>query len=130
MEHRNSDTFLRLPEVKGRTGLSRSSIYLYVKKGLFPAPMKLGLRSVGWYESHIQDWIISRTRGNLMLKNKEKAAISELGGSLNYHNSIFNILSRFTQVDSFQAIGYLANKIIQDAVIKRSNNQRSLQDGE
>lgn len=62
MDHRNSETFLRLPEVKSRTGLSRSSIYLYVKKGSFPIPMKLGLRSVGWVESDIQDWINSRIR--------------------------------------------------------------------
>jgi prophage regulatory protein len=63
MEYRNSDTFLRLPEVKNRTGFSRSSIYLYIKRGLFPAPMKLGLRSVGWLEVDIQNWIASRRKG-------------------------------------------------------------------
>lgn len=62
MSHTNFDTILRLPEVKSRTGLSRSSIYIYIKKGLFPAPMKLGLRSVGWFESEIQNWIMSKRK--------------------------------------------------------------------
>lgn len=64
MEDRNADVFLRLPDVKRRTGLSRSSIFLYIKKGLFPAPMKLSLRSIGWLESDIQEWIASRTYVN------------------------------------------------------------------
>ncbi|WP_259053634.1 helix-turn-helix transcriptional regulator [Methylohalomonas lacus] len=51
---------LRLPEVKARTGLSRSSIYLRVSQGLFPSPVPLGGRAVGWLESEVDEWIAAR----------------------------------------------------------------------
>lgn len=50
-------TILRLPAVKSRTGLSRSTIYLRVKEGTFPSPISLGARAVGWVESDIQHWL-------------------------------------------------------------------------
>jgi prophage regulatory protein len=50
-------TILRLPVVKARTGLSRSTIYLRVSKGTFPAPVNLGPRAVGWIEAEIQQWL-------------------------------------------------------------------------
>lgn len=48
---------LRLPEVKTRTGLARSTIYLRVKQGDFPRPVPLGGRAVGWVESEIETWL-------------------------------------------------------------------------
>ena len=53
-------TILRLPEVKARTGLSRSTIYLKMAEGSFPEPIALGARSVGWIESEIDAWIARR----------------------------------------------------------------------
>lgn len=50
-------SILRLPEVKSRTGLSRSTIYLRVKEGKFPEPVSLGERAVGWIESEVQKWL-------------------------------------------------------------------------
>lgn len=55
-------TVLRLPDVKTRTGLSRSSIYLKVSKKEFPTPIPLGngggaSRAVGWIESEIDAWV-------------------------------------------------------------------------
>lgn len=50
-------TILRLPEVKSRTGLSRSSIYLRVSEGSFPRPVSLGARAIGWVEKDISEWI-------------------------------------------------------------------------
>jgi prophage regulatory protein len=50
-------TILRLPAVKERTGLSRSTIYQRIAKGRFPKPISLGARAVGWVESDIEDWI-------------------------------------------------------------------------
>ena len=35
-------TMLRFPTVKARTGLSRSTIYLRISRGTFPAPVSLG----------------------------------------------------------------------------------------
>ena len=46
-------TMLRLPTVKARTGLSRSTIYLRISRGTFPAPVSLGGRAVGWIEAEV-----------------------------------------------------------------------------
>ena len=48
---------LRLPTVKARTGLSRSSIYLRISQNRFPKPVSLGSRAVGWIETEINDWL-------------------------------------------------------------------------
>lgn len=53
-------TILRLPIVKARTGLSRSTIYLRVAEGSFPAPVSLGGRAVGWIEAEVNDWLAKR----------------------------------------------------------------------
>ena len=57
-----SEVILRLPLVKSRTGLSRSTIYLRVKEGSFPKPVSLGARAVGWLESEIDDWLEQQIR--------------------------------------------------------------------
>ncbi|MBT3473572.1 MAG: AlpA family transcriptional regulator [Gammaproteobacteria bacterium] len=48
---------LRLPTVKVRTGLSRSTIYLRISEGAFPKPISLGSRAVGWIESEVDQWL-------------------------------------------------------------------------
>ena len=55
-----NETILRLPVVKARTGLSRSTIYLRISQGRFPAPISLGGRAVGWLASAIDAWISER----------------------------------------------------------------------
>lgn len=50
-------TILRLPSVRERTGLSRSTIYLRMGEGTFPRSINLGPRAVGWLESDVLDWI-------------------------------------------------------------------------
>ena len=52
-----ANAILRLPAVKARTGLSRSTIYLRISEGSFPKPVSLGSRAVGWIESEIDDWL-------------------------------------------------------------------------
>ncbi|MCJ8349177.1 AlpA family transcriptional regulator [Moritella sp.] len=56
----NPPRLLRLTEVRYLTGLSKSSIYNYMNKGLFPHSIALGLRSVAWAEYDIQLWINDR----------------------------------------------------------------------
>lgn len=51
---------IRLPQVQARTGLSRTSIYDFVKRGSFPPPVALGVRAVGWLESSVDAWIAER----------------------------------------------------------------------
>jgi prophage regulatory protein len=55
-----AEFILKLPRVKARTGLSRSSIYAGIKSGSFPAPVALGIRAVGWLDSDITGWIEQR----------------------------------------------------------------------
>nr|VFK11505.1 MAG: transcriptional regulator, AlpA family [Candidatus Kentron sp. LPFa]VFK27680.1 MAG: transcriptional regulator, AlpA family [Candidatus Kentron sp. LPFa] len=59
-------SILRLPAVKARTGLSRSSIYLRISEGRFPAPVSLGGRAVGWVEAEVDDWL------NRQIENSRK----------------------------------------------------------
>jgi prophage regulatory protein len=55
-----ANLILRLPLVKNKTGLSRSTIYLYIQEGTFPKPINLGPRSVGWLESEVDEWVLRR----------------------------------------------------------------------
>ena len=55
-----ANSILRLPEVKGRTGLSRSTIYLRIKQGKFPKQINLDGRAAGWIKGEIDQWIDER----------------------------------------------------------------------
>ena len=54
--------FLRRRQVQTRTGLSRSTIYQYIQNGVFPKPVPLGPRAVGWLESDVSEWIAARVK--------------------------------------------------------------------
>jgi prophage regulatory protein len=56
----NKERILRLDDVKTRTGLSRSTIYLSINQGGFPKSIALGVRAVGWLESEIDAWIAAQ----------------------------------------------------------------------
>jgi prophage regulatory protein len=58
--HSRPRVVLRLKQVVARTGLSRSTIYVRMQAGEFPAPIALGVRAVGWLESDIEAWIAAR----------------------------------------------------------------------
>ncbi len=53
-------SFLRLPEVKSMTGLSKSSLYALIRADSFPAPVQLGPRTVAWVRSEIKQWAAER----------------------------------------------------------------------
>lgn len=44
-------TIIRRPQVLKNTGWSKSTLYNRLKDGLFPAPISLGARAVGFVES-------------------------------------------------------------------------------
>jgi prophage regulatory protein len=54
-EQRNR--LVRLPEVKDRTGLSRTSIYRKMDAGEFPLAIKLSTNAVAWRETELERWI-------------------------------------------------------------------------
>ena len=56
-------TLIRLSEVKRRTGLSRSTIYKWMKEDRFPAHKQVGPRAVMWLEQDITHWIEGVSRG-------------------------------------------------------------------
>lgn len=54
---------LRRPDVEALTGLSRSTIYKFMKDGTFPKAVKIGPRAVGWRQADIEDWLSNLTNG-------------------------------------------------------------------
>jgi prophage regulatory protein len=68
----NPTSFLRLPQVKVRTGLSRSAIYARIAQGDFPAPVQIGPRSVAWIDSEISAWIQSRIHISRGVRNDSR----------------------------------------------------------
>jgi prophage regulatory protein len=56
--------FLRLPEVKVVTGLSKSSLYTLIRERSFPPPVRLGARSVAWVRSEVRQWAVERVNAS------------------------------------------------------------------
>ncbi len=56
-------SILRLPAVKASTGLSRSTLYLRIAQGVFPRPVSLGARAVGWPASEVAALNAARISG-------------------------------------------------------------------
>ena len=53
-------SFLRLPELKSVTGLSKSSLYALIRAKTFPSPVQLGPRTVAWVRSEVRQWAAER----------------------------------------------------------------------
>jgi prophage regulatory protein len=71
-----SSTMLRLPDVRRKTGLGRSTILAQVAAGLLPPPIKLGARAVGWVEGEIDAILTARIAG--AGTDKVKGLVAEL----------------------------------------------------
>jgi predicted DNA-binding transcriptional regulator AlpA len=56
--------FLRLPDVKALTGLSKTSLYTMIRDGSFPAPVRLGPRAVAWVRSEVRRWAVERVHAS------------------------------------------------------------------
>lgn len=52
--------FYRLPQLKARLNVSGSSIWAWVKKGTFPAPIKLSENTTAWNAADVEAWAKSR----------------------------------------------------------------------
>jgi prophage regulatory protein len=52
--------FLRLPEVKNRVGVGRSTLYRWMEEGRFPRSVQLSQKCVVWRETDIDSWIASK----------------------------------------------------------------------
>lgn len=49
-------------DVCRKVNLSSSSLWRYVKSGLFPASIELGPNRVGWIESEVDAWIEAKAQ--------------------------------------------------------------------
>lgn len=56
-------TILRLPAVTAQIGLSRSTLYTRVSQGLWPKPVSLGARAVGWPSDEVAAVISAHVAG-------------------------------------------------------------------
>jgi prophage regulatory protein len=56
---------LKISQVLDITGLSRATLYSYIKNQQFPCQINLGPRRVGWVEDEVTDWI----RSKIQLRN-------------------------------------------------------------
>ena len=84
-------TLLRLEQVKTTFGYkSHSSIYNLIRDGLFPTPIKIGIRSVGWLDTEVNGICAARVAGvteerikRLVkeLEDRRMTAFDDLGGS-------------------------------------------------
>ena len=70
-QSQNALTIIRLKQVKQRTGLSRSSIYLAMNRGNFPRKIALGARSVGWIEEEIDSFLRTRIEASRATQVKQ-----------------------------------------------------------
>ena len=76
MQRPDGLTILRRGQVQAESGYSRSTIYLRISEGLFPKPVRLGLRAVGWPANEIAALNAARIAG------KSEGEIRELVASL------------------------------------------------
>ncbi len=53
---------LRLPDVRRKTGLSRSAIYRLVATGDFPKPVRPSKATTAWVSHDVDQWIGDRIR--------------------------------------------------------------------
>ena len=61
--NRNSEApllLLTISDVCRMVGTSRSTIYNWKSQGLFPNPVKLGPKRIGWHRAAIEQWAETR----------------------------------------------------------------------
>jgi len=62
---------IRRVQVEAETGYSRSTIYLRITQGLWPKPVRLGPRAVGWPAEEVQAMNAARIAGQTDADIKE-----------------------------------------------------------
>ena len=61
-ETQQESPFLRIDQVLKIVPICRSSIYMMIADGEFPAPKKLGKRAAAWSKKEIAEWVESKLR--------------------------------------------------------------------
>jgi len=74
-----SKKLLRMPEVKQRTGLSRSAVYVKMKARQFPDSIRIEPRITAWLESEVDAWIDAQVLANRGLSARSTDGSGKLG---------------------------------------------------
>ena len=62
---------IRHEEIRKMLGVSRSTLYRYIKYGRFVAPIQLSQNSSGWYYKDVEEWFKSSPRVKYAPQNKD-----------------------------------------------------------
>jgi prophage regulatory protein len=73
---------LKFPEVRVKTGLSRTTVWREERAGRFPKRVRLTANSVGWVESEILAWMENRPRGLAALTVSPTTIANEVPNAL------------------------------------------------
>ncbi|HHY6383430.1 TPA: helix-turn-helix transcriptional regulator [Salmonella enterica] len=53
---------IKVPEALERCAMSRASLYRMLQRNEFPRQVRIGIRSVGFYEHEVNQWLADRQR--------------------------------------------------------------------
>jgi len=53
----------RIKELTKLLGVSKETIYLWIRKNRFPKPIKLGERASGWLKEDVEKWLENKKKG-------------------------------------------------------------------
>ena len=59
-KHRQQDWIFGMNEVVEITGVSKATLYTWMRQGIFPQASKIGQRRIGWRASQINLWMEQR----------------------------------------------------------------------
>ena len=74
--------YLRMPDLMRQLGVSRSTIYLLIRRGILPRPIKLGLRVAVWHQSDVDASVdLARGRTSELIASRKGSAWQKEGES-------------------------------------------------
>lgn len=75
------DRLLRLPDVEQICGLKKSSVYVLMRRGDFPACVQITARCVAWSEAAVLQWVQDRVQSTSANDASAKPDGGAAGGS-------------------------------------------------
>lgn len=118
---------LRRPKVLDRTGFSKSTLYLRMAEGLFPRPISLGGRAVGWLEAEVETWLSTQIalsrEGAGATSSRDFSAISSVDNS-RCSDTVHTQIAPTSEAE--KAHPELTEQISKPATFRRTTGQRAL----
>ena len=60
IQNKSEISLKRFSDVLKQTGMKRSTLWLWINRGTFPKPIKLGEKAIAWPSNEIDAWIAER----------------------------------------------------------------------